>query len=62
MMVTRATRDDLSLFRMRLADRANRRFKFHKRSQHFIRLYNETLSVVAMRVSNEDCSSATING
>jgi len=36
---------------------ANRRFEFHKRSQHFIRSHNETLSL-AMRVSNRDCSRA----
>ena len=35
---------------------ANRRFEFHKRSQLFIRSYNETLSVGAMRVSNPDRS------
>jgi hypothetical protein len=30
------------------------RFQFHKRSQLFIRATNETPSVVALRVSNED--------
>src|SRR5260370_19714220 len=35
---------------------ADRRFKFHKRGQLFIRTHNEALSIVAMRVSNEDCS------
>jgi hypothetical protein len=35
---------------------ANRRFKFHKSSQFFIRSRNETLSVAAMRVSNPDGS------
>jgi hypothetical protein len=30
------------------------RFKFKKRSQPVTRTYNETLSVVAMRVCNED--------
>ena len=35
---------------------SNRRFKFQKRGQLFIREYNETLSVVAMGVSNPDCS------
>jgi hypothetical protein len=29
-------------------------FQFHKRSQFFIRVHNETLSVAAMRVSNPD--------
>jgi hypothetical protein len=33
---------------------SNRRFEFDKRSQLFIRMHNKTLSVVAMRVSNEN--------
>jgi hypothetical protein len=37
-------------------------FKFQKRSQQFSRLHNETLSVVAMRVSNRDRSPFTIHG
>jgi hypothetical protein len=32
---------------------AGRRFKFHKRSQLFIRVCNETFSVIAMRVCNK---------
>jgi len=36
----------------------NRRFEFHKSRQLFIRVHNETLSVVAMRVNNPDCSPA----
>jgi hypothetical protein len=36
---------------MRFAASADRRFEFDKRSQLFIRMHNETLSVVAMRVS-----------
>jgi hypothetical protein len=36
------------------------RFKFHKRSQLFIRAHNETLPVVAMRVSNPDRSPVGI--
>src|SRR5438128_293571 len=40
----------------------NRRFDFDKRSQLFIRTHNETLSVVAMRVSNPDYSPARIHG
>ena len=32
----------------------NCRFKFDKSTQLFIRMHNETLSVVAMRISNED--------
>jgi hypothetical protein len=39
----------------------NRRFEFHKRSQLFIRVHNETLSVVAMRVCNPNCSPVGIN-
>jgi hypothetical protein len=34
---------------------SNRRIEFHKRSQLFIRLHNETLSI-AMRVNNPDRS------
>jgi hypothetical protein len=34
---------------------------FHKRRQLFIRAHNETLSVVAMCVSNEHCSPARIH-
>ena len=41
---------------------ASRGFKFHKRSQLFIRSHKETLSIVAMRVSNEDRSPARIDG
>jgi hypothetical protein len=41
---------------------SNRRFKFHKRSQLFIRADNETLSVAAMRVSNEDRLPVRIHG
>jgi anti-sigma B factor antagonist len=33
-----------------------RRFEFHKHSQLFIRVHNETLSVVAMRVCNKERS------
>jgi hypothetical protein len=40
---------------------ANRRFKFHKRRQQFIRTHNETLSVVAMRVHNPDRSPVGMN-
>jgi hypothetical protein len=31
---------------------ANRPFQFDERSQLFIRMHNETLSIVAMRVCN----------
>jgi hypothetical protein len=42
------------------AGRANRRFQFEKRRQRFIRAHNETLSIVAKRVSNPDCSPFAI--
>src|SRR5439155_20843356 len=41
---------------------ANRRFQLNKRGQLFIRAHNETLSVAAMRISNEDCLPARIHG
>ena len=41
---------------------ANRHFQLHKRSQLFLRMHNETLSVVAMRVCNPDRSTAGIQG
>jgi hypothetical protein len=40
----------------------NRRLKFDKRRQLFIRTHNEMLSVIAMRVRNPDCSPARIHG
>ncbi|PYJ28202.1 MAG: hypothetical protein DME89_06930 [Verrucomicrobia bacterium] len=40
----------------------NHRFQFDKRRRYFIRTHNVTLSVVAMRVSNPNCSSFGING
>jgi hypothetical protein len=40
----------------------SRRFKFHNRHQLLIRMHNETLSVVAIRVSNEDRSPVRIHG
>jgi hypothetical protein len=41
---------------------ANRRFEFRKRSQQFIRVHNETLSVAAMRINNPDCSPVAVHG
>ena len=38
-----------------------RRFQFDKRSQLFIRVHDEMLSVVAMRVRNPDRSPGGIN-
>jgi hypothetical protein len=40
---------------------ADRHFKFHKRRELFIRVHNETLSIVAMHVSDEDRSPGEIN-
>jgi len=48
--------------RVRLPDgSANRRFKFKKCGRLLIRVHNETLSVVAVRVCNPDCSPVGIN-
>jgi hypothetical protein len=41
--------------------RTNRRFEFHKRSQLFICVHNETLSVVPVCVGNPDRSPVGIN-
>jgi hypothetical protein len=38
-----------------------RPFQFNKRSQHFIGVHNETLSVVAMRINNSDCSPMRVD-
>jgi hypothetical protein len=38
----------------------NHRFEFQKRRQFFVRMYNVTLPVVAIRISNEDSSPASI--
>jgi hypothetical protein len=40
--------------------RANRRFEFHKRRQLFIGMHNKAPPVVAMCVSDPDCSSRRI--
>ncbi len=40
----------------------NRRFKFYKSAQLFICTHNETPSVVAMSVSNEDRPTVAIQG
>jgi hypothetical protein len=37
-------------------------FKFNKRGQLLIRVHNETLSIVPMRVSNKDRSPFKIHG
>jgi hypothetical protein len=36
---------------------ARRRFEFQKRSQFLVQAHNEALTVAAMCISNEDCSS-----
>jgi hypothetical protein len=41
---------------------ASCRFKFHKRSQLFLRSHNEALPVAAMCISHEDGSPVTIHG
>jgi hypothetical protein len=41
--------------------RVNRRFEFQKRRQLFIRVHNETLSIVAMCVCNPDRSHDGVN-
>jgi hypothetical protein len=44
-----------------LAAIPDRRFKFEKSSQLFIRMHNETLSVIAVRIGNPDRSPVGIN-
>ncbi len=46
---------------VRLISGPNRSFKFQKSSQLFICPHNETLSVVAMRISNPDRLPVGIN-
>jgi len=53
---------NLAYLSSKLAAIANRAFEFHKRSQLCIRVHNEPLAVVAMRVGNPDCSPFEING
>jgi hypothetical protein len=48
-------RKNLASLSRQFAASANRRFEFRKSSQLFFCVHNETLSVVAMRISNEDC-------
>ena len=40
----------------------NRRFQFQKRSQLFVGVHNEPLTVVAMGISHEDRSPLAIHG
>jgi hypothetical protein len=44
-----------------IATRAGSRFELRKRRQLFIRVHNQTLSVVAVRVNNPDRSPVGIN-
>jgi hypothetical protein len=36
-------------------------FKFKKRAEFFVGVHNEALSVIAVRIRNEDCLSVGIN-
>jgi hypothetical protein len=45
---------------MKFAASADRRFKFRKRRQLFIRVHDETLSVAPMRVNDPNCLSVGI--
>jgi len=40
----------------------DRPFQFQKRGQFLISMHNEALSVIAVRVSNPDCSPFGVNG
>jgi hypothetical protein len=52
---------NLASLSRQFAASANRRFKFNKRRQLFLRTHNETLTVVAMCVCNPDRSPVGIN-
>jgi hypothetical protein len=52
---------NLACLSRKFAASVNRRFQFQKRRQLFIRVHNEKLSVVAVRVSNPDRSPIGIN-
>jgi hypothetical protein len=54
-------RPGLTIASTKLAANANRGFQLQKRSQLFIGIHNETLSVVAMCVCNRDRSPVGIN-
>jgi hypothetical protein len=45
----------------RIIAEQDRQFKFKKRRQLFFRVHNETFSIVAVRVSNEDRSPRRID-
>jgi hypothetical protein len=52
----------LATLSRQFAASASRRFQFHKRRQLFIRVHNETLTVVAMCVCNPDGSPVAVHG
>ncbi len=52
---------NLTSLSRQFAATVNRRFKFQKRSQLFIRAHNKTLSIVAMCVGDPDRSPVGIN-
>ena len=45
-----------------LSAEPNRRFKFKKRRQFFIRVHNQTFSIIAVRIDNKDRLPLTIHG
>jgi hypothetical protein len=53
-------RKNLASLSRQFAASMNRRFEFSQRRQFFVRMYNVTLPVVAIRISNEDSSPASI--
>jgi hypothetical protein len=53
--------ENLASLSRQFAASSNRRLQFHKRSQLFIRVHNEPLSVAAMRVRNPDRPPVGIN-
>jgi hypothetical protein len=54
------TRSAFDLFSQQMD--TNRPFQFQKRSQLFIRVHNETFSVIAVRINDPDCSQVVIHG
>jgi hypothetical protein len=62
MMIARTMRADPSFVFAVTCGLPNRGFEFHKRRQLFIRMHDETLSVVAVRVHNPNGSPVGIDG
>jgi hypothetical protein len=62
MTVTRATKDDWSLFSDAPCFPRESPLQVRESRQQFIRINNEPLTVAAMRVSNPDRSPLGING